>query len=244
MKLKKFLKQFFETFLPSKYSRHVEKQLKQVLELYFSVLFIAMLISFLIYVPVLKMQTDNVGDILTNFDKLNISVDLETNNSVTLINSPKIVVDTNATGLGNARLLISKDKLFYKTLFKENEKERISTIDLTTHRDKLSSWFFLIAILLLPAYILGLGLVVIILNLLLVALLSLIGKKLFKKRKLSFRDCFLVGIHASIPGLFLFLILLPFQNYFWIGLVLFLVLYILSLSLLKELKFESLSDKN
>lgn len=229
--------------MPHKYSRHVEKQMKQVFELYFSVLFIAIILSFLIFIPVLKLQTQGITHLIDNFDRLNITIDVETNNPVTLVASPEVVVDTNATSRDGSRLLISDDKIYYKKLFRDESKDRISSIDLLSHKDKLAEWFFLIVLIVLPGYVLGMGLLSLIVTLVLVLVFSLIAKTLFKKREFTFRDCFIAAVHASIPGLFLFLILLPFHNYWWVVILLFFLIYTLALLLMKGYKFESVGSK-
>lgn len=242
MNIKRFLTQFIATFMPHKYKKHFEKKLRQAFDLYFSVLAIGTILSFLIFIPVLQSQSSTVVGLIDNFDVLNITIDVKTNEPVTLINHPLVVLDTNASERGDARYLLSDDMLFYKkNIFKEGNRTIISNVDLTSQKDKLESWFFYAVLIFLPAYVLGVGIIVFIISMLVVLLFAYIAKLIFKKKKYSYRSCFMSALHASIPGIFIFLVALPFINLGWISMLLFVLLYTLGLLMVKGYKFESVN---
>lgn len=244
MRPKQFLLQLLQTLMPHKYKRHSEKKMRQVFELYFGVIIIGVVLSFLIFIPVLKTQSSNVVNLIDSFDVLNITIDVETNKPVTLVNHPLVILDTNASERGNARYLLGENKLFYKkNIFKEGERELITNIDLTSKEDKLEKWFFVIVLILLPAYVLSVGILTFIISILIVLLFAYIARLIFKKKEYTYRACFMSALHASIPAILVFLVALPFLNLWWVSSLIFIILYFLGLLMVKGYKFESVNIK-
>lgn len=230
-----FIKKFLETLNPSRYHRFREKMTKQTLSLYGQVLLFALIIMAIVFVPVMKTTALNVQDTLGTFDELNFNLSVTTTEPVILASHPKILLDTNASGLENSKLTFSKHKYFYRPYYFFGEKSQAyqMTGDLKNDAPILGHALRLILLFLIPAIVVFVGLFAILVTLLLTFLAAFIAQFFITKKKASLRDLWVAAIHAWLVPLFLIIILLPVFFFFWFGVLFFVVLFFLGVMLLR-----------
>ena len=224
MKFKELLRQFIKSVNPSKYHHVSEKQLGHSFELFFGIFFLSFIIMAVLFVPVVSSFSDSLADSIDDLSVASINITVESEDPVVILSSPQVVIDSNATGIGSARLLFAEDQYYYN-LFGEHN---VSYSFESNLQDSDNSSFKLLAFLLMPGVFLFMGLGFIFSLLFFLLLVSLISL-FFVKDNLTFRDVLVIAIHASLLPMALFLISLAFINLFLVSLALFLLLFILGL---------------
>ncbi|MFW6378543.1 MAG: hypothetical protein ACOCZV_00825 [Nanoarchaeota archaeon] len=250
--LLKIIRQSIETLNPNKYDKISEKLFSHSLNLFFKVFLLGVVIMMLLFIPKVTTVRDSLKEDLDSFTTAQASIDFTTTEPVSLLSHPPIMVDSNATSRGDSFLVIGNESLFYRNyIFWGSENATISNeIDLKENSEKVSLLVNTIAVILFPGIIISISLCILLLTSVLNLLVSFAGYLIVRtKKKISFRDSLVISIHSMLIPLLGLFALIAVGAYLWTALLLYLLLFVISMSLVKGYTFHgkgesSLSTKN
>lgn len=222
MNLKEAFRQFFKSVNPARYHHISEKQLNHSFKLFFLMFFLAFVLTFIFSFPVLAGKATELSNSLQGIPDATFNISVKTNDPVIVLHSPEIIIDSNASGLGSADILFAENTYYYNVLGEHNESYNYSG-SVSEIQPKLFRTVFLLFI---PGVLLLFGLSMIILFVLSVVLAALIAYA-FVNSRLSFRDVMVVGLHAMLLPMVLFMIVIPFFNLGLLCSGIFVLLFIL-----------------
>ncbi|MFP4118503.1 MAG: hypothetical protein ACLFTH_00430 [Candidatus Woesearchaeota archaeon] len=239
--LGKLFKHMLQSLNPNQYDKISEKLFSQSVSVYFKALLIGLIIMTLLFIPKATKISNSIEEDLDTFSNATMAVDFETSDPVILLNYPEIKVDSNASGRGGSFLTVGKDNLYYRNniLWGNANATFPSTVDLKENREMISKFVNTLAIVLLPGIIIGISLGIFISSVALIMASSLIAYIIKGKKKLSIRDVTVISIHSMLVPIVLTFILIPLSDLYWLSIALYLLIFSLSMTIVKGHKLHS-----
>lgn len=238
-------KHLFKSLNPNQYDRIREKLLSQSLSLYLKIFLIGIVMMALLFIPKVATISNSMEEDLDAFKEARISINFTTEKPVQLLSHPDIIVDSNASSRQDSFMTVGDTNMFYRNYLLWGEKNATTpnSVDLKENDKEISSLVNTLAILFLPGIIIGIGIAIILLSIILILLSSIIAYSVkTKKKELSFRDILVISIHSILFPILLTFILIPISQLLWIPLVLYVLLFVISVAIAKGEKLHSPSQ--
>jgi hypothetical protein len=194
-------------------SRSIRKGFMYILAL----LFASFIIMCIISIPNIIHLPGYIESELSRFDKLNITIDSEMNSPVKLMrDDPQIVIDTTGktTELGDEKILITEDNIFYRPYGLAKTYNLSEFKDLTTKREEVSRLLTFGAILLMPTilitsyvmFFIKYAITIFIASLLLFLIARIAKKDIGIKRSIN------TALYAATPMVLIEVVFIPFNS--------------------------------
>ena len=237
-------KHLFKSLNPNQYEKISQKLFSHSVNLYFKVLLLGLIIMTILFIPKVATVSNNIEEDLDTFSRAEVSVDFETNEAVKLLSYPEIQVDSNASSREGAFLTLGNESMYYRNhlLWGDANSTFPNSVDMKENREMVSKLVNTIAIVLLPGIIIGISLMLFFVSVAIILLSSLITYPIIKgKKKLSFRDVAVISMHSILVPLVLAFVLIPLSKLYWLSIILYLLIYLLSMALVKGHRLHSSS---
>jgi len=214
------IKEFFLTILkslnPDSLKDLSNRTLKESFQYVFSLVFIALAAMFLISIPKLMTLPDYFNEQFSNFDNLSIKIKTEMNNPVIITqNNPQIIIDTtgNITKLDKGNLLIQKDSISYRRLFKINQFNTTNFGNVLENKNKVTGIIILIIVLMFPMFLVIFYILNFAKYIILILLFTIISLGIIKilRYKLKIKQIVNIIVYSSTIMIILELISLPYN---------------------------------
>ncbi len=208
-----FWKQVILTLTPRNYSGLSTRSIRGGVKYILALLFASFIIMCIMAMPKIASMPNYIESELSKFDKLNISIDIETSSPVGIPGeNPQIIIDANSEAvMGDEKLLITGDYLFYRP-YGVTKAYNISEYgDVTIKKQDISRLLTLLVIILIPTLLITaylLFLVKYIITILALAVILFIVLRLMKK-ELGFFKSLNIAIYAATPMILLEVIFIP-----------------------------------
>jgi hypothetical protein len=203
-----FFKELGQTFLPSHWQEICQRPMGKGLGFLSRVLALAFVLVLLLAIPQLAKMPKEMSEQLGKFESLQFSANLNMSSPIKLPREePVAILDTSGayTKLTEERLLITKDKIFYKLFFGTHELDTAELKDLKGNRSTVNKFLALVVFFVLPAVLfwayfavwLKYFVTVLVLSIILFVLLDL------THWRRTWKELFVIGCYVStLPLLF------------------------------------------
>jgi len=218
-----FWKKVAITLHPKSYSELSSRSIRKGFMYLIALLFASFIIMSIISLPNIINFPDYVEGELSRFDKLNITIDAEMSSPVKLTREdPQIIIDTTgkSTELGEEKLLITNESLFYRPYALTKTYNLSEFKDLTEKKEEVSKLITLFAILLIPTILITSYIMFLIkyaVTIVVASLLILIIGRIAKK-DLGFKRSINTALYAITPVVLIEVIFIPFNSKYLIPL--------------------------
>ncbi|MGM5481742.1 MAG: hypothetical protein ACQESE_05035 [Nanobdellota archaeon] len=232
----KLFKQLFESLSPNQYEKISQKLFSHSVSLYFKVLLLGLIIMTLLFIPKVVTISNSIEEDLDTFSTAEVSVDFETDEPVRLLAYPEIKVDSNASDLDGAFLTIGNENLYYRNylLWGNANATFPSSVDMKENHEMISKLVNTISIVLIPGIIIAISLLLFLVSIAVILVSSLITFPIIKgKKKLSFRDVIVISMHSILVPVLLAFVLIPLSRFYWLSIVVYMIIFLLSMALVK-----------
>ncbi len=175
--MRKFLGEVVQTFSPSHWGEISQRSINKSIGFFSKVLILAFVVMLLLAIPTLLKLPRGISEQLGKFEALQLSGKFNMSSPIKLPKSdPVIVFDTSGayTELTKERVVITRDKIFYRPLFKTYDLNTEELKDLKNNREQVKTFLAMLAFFLLPSVLFYAYLVVWLKYFLLIVILSLI----------------------------------------------------------------------
>lgn len=152
--MKRFFKEVFETFSWSHWKVIAGRSVGNGLGFLSKILLLAFVVLILVNVPSLIKLPGEISNQLAKFEVLRLSGNVTMTSPIKLPKSePVVILDTSGayTELTTERLLITRDKIFYRPLFKTREQPVNELKDLKNNREQVKAFLAVLFFFLLPS---------------------------------------------------------------------------------------------
>lgn len=235
---KNFWIRALQRFNPDKYQDLCEDRLRRNIREFFQHFGLIFIIMSLLFIPAFFIQAPKLEARLDQFTNFEINGTFESNNSITLLEKPKIIFDKKSEE-NKGQILFSNEGVYYKQFywFGNNFVPYNQINDIRTLNNKLT---YLGALFIWPALIFWAGSFILIKAFILLGIFTFLGWLLpaaFKK-KITFKKSLQVAFIALTPALFFEMLIYPFYQNAWIGFIIYLIFYGLGITLISERKIK------
>lgn len=226
-----FLKRVLDSINPSVYKGLTQKPLKSTIAHMLILILVYTLLVALVNAPSYYKTYKDID--IGNIEDLSVNINIKTKAPVKISNNPLIIIDTSDNrSYDNEKILITKDTLYRKWLFKTYD-HKIDNIELLGQNFKKHT---IILILILIPSIYVLGLIYVILKYLSISIIfTLLGLIILKiiKKEAAIIEIFISSIYA-LTIFFIANIISSFYYIPFLGIILYTIIFILSILLLNE----------
>lgn len=149
-----FWKELGQAFLPSHWKEISQRPAGQGVGFFSRALLLAFVLILLLSLPALVKMPHTISDQLNKFEALRLSGNFTMTSPILLPrNEPLLIFDTSGAydELTNERVLITKEKIFYRPLFKTYSIRTEALKDLKNNRDNVNVFLAALVFFLLPA---------------------------------------------------------------------------------------------
>jgi hypothetical protein len=211
-----FWKHVLLALTPKTYSELSSKKIRDGVKYIFALLFASFIIMCILALPRIAAMPNYIETELSKFDKLNISIEMETSSPVRITGEdPQIMIDAGAdAAIGDEKLLITGDQLIYRPYGIAKTYNISEYSDVTAKKQEISRLMTLLVIILIPTILITsyiMFLVKYIITIIVLAVLLFIALRMMKK-ELSFFKSLNVAIYAATPMILLEIIFIPFNS--------------------------------
>lgn len=149
-----FFKDVVQTFLPLHWAEISQRPAGKALGFFSKVLACAFLLIIVLYVPKMIKLPNVMSEQLNKFEAVQLSGNITMSSPIKMPQSnPVAILDTSGayTTLTNERLLITRDKIFLRPLFKTYAVDTAELKDLKRNREQVKTFLAIVAFFLLPS---------------------------------------------------------------------------------------------
>ncbi len=241
MRPKEFFRHLTLSLIPHRYRLIAEKKFLQGIQLYGKTFVFGLVILFFLFIPTMHMASERIVSQTEHFDNATLAFEFQTNQPITVLERQGIYIDSNASKRGDAMILMGDGVIYRQKLFLFGEKavSYDSVLNVQENPAGFAKFFRWLTYLILPGFVMLIGLLLLTISQAL-AVFSAFITRLIRKGN-TFRDYYVVSLHAQLMPLLIFLWSIPFINFWWLSLLLYFVIYVLAVMLLSGYKFKSLS---
>jgi len=218
-----FWKSVILTLHPKSYSELSSRSVRKGFTYLLALLFASFIIMSVISLPNIINLPGYIDNELSKFSKLNISIDAEMDSPVKLTkDDPQIIIDTTGTNteLGEEKLLITEDNIYYRPYAFAKTYNLSEFKDLTQKKDEISNLLTVAALLLIPTILLTSYVMFFIkyaITILVASLLIFLTARIIKK-DISIKRSLNTALYAATPIILIEVIFIPFNSKYLIPL--------------------------
>ena len=201
--MKQFFKEVWQTFSAEHWKEISQRPAGKGLGFFTKALFFAFIIMLLIMIPTFVKMPKVISEQLNKFDALQLSGTFTMTSPIKLPREePVLIIDTSGayTELTTERMLITKDTIFFRPLFRTRQLSTESLKDLKNNREQVKWFLAMLVFFLLPAILFWAYIAVWLKYFLLILVLSII---LFILLDLThwrrrWKEFFVIGCYVSL----------------------------------------------
>ncbi|MBI4739086.1 DUF1189 family protein [Candidatus Woesearchaeota archaeon] len=218
-----FFKTIGTSLNPSSYGDLIERSNKSAFKYYFSLIYLAFIVSVLIFLPFIGQIPNKLDAALSHFDQLEVNLKTEMNSRLVIpfAGSPLITIDTriDEAELTQGKVLVTDKNVYYRPRLwgKQNVvQEKISKYENLLQNKENTIWFLTSVIfLMMPTLVFLLYAAVAIKGILLLALELFVALVITRIARfyIGFNELLRIAIYSATPGVVLFLVLHPLYYY-------------------------------
>jgi hypothetical protein len=235
MALKELFYTIFKSLNPESYDELTSRPLSDSIKYFFFITFVSLLIMFFLLIPAFYSFPGYWNDKISNFDELNVNFSFQLKQPFYLLDDPAIKVEQSGSNLTDARMLITEDGIFYKSLIFFGNKKVIplsDTYNLAGERPNVSRLiFFMLPSLLFWSMVFFTiyFIAIIIISILLSGIISrALGSRVHPSKVVK------IGLYASTILVLLQLLLIPFLRTLFIPIIAYWILLLIIMFLFKD----------
>jgi hypothetical protein len=205
--MKQFIKEVYETFLPSQWAGICRRSFGRGVGFFSKVLLLAFVLMLLLAVPKMIKMPGVISEQLGKFDVLRLDGNVTMSSPIKYpATEPVFVLDTSGsyTTITEERVLITADKVFYRPFFNTREVSVADLKDLRNNRNEVKAFLAMMAFFVLPSIIFYAYLLVWLKYFVLMTALSLILFVLLDLThwRRTWKELFIISCHvATLPVL-------------------------------------------
>jgi hypothetical protein len=197
-----FFREVWQSFMPSHWAEISEMSAGRGIVFFTKVLVLAFVILILLAIPKLIKMPGEISGQLGKFDSLQLSGNFTMSSPIKLPKSePVIIFDTSGayTELTTERVLITKEKIFYRPFFKTYSQYTEQLKDLKRNREQVKKFLAVLAFFLLPSIVFYAFIAVWLKYFLMIFTLSIVLFVLLDLThwRRTWKELFVVSCHAS-----------------------------------------------
>ncbi|MEM3374590.1 MAG: DUF1189 family protein [Candidatus Woesearchaeota archaeon] len=254
MRFSEFLYIFSRAFNPGEYKNLVLRKKRDTINYFFLLLFFCIFLGLILSIPKLINVPNKIQSFFSNFEIINVSMDVKANEKIVVMDFPKIVMDFtgnysyNDTKITDEFILITNSDIYTKKFrpsfsgfFQIENKSFDQYKNLKDDFSKIKNGtYWLIFLLMLPSAILFIYLFNLIKYVLIIFLFTILGFIFIKikRKKPSLIHVWKTAVFSSTIIIFMDIVILPlFKFSIYLSLLSFLLyalLFVLSLMILCE----------
>lgn len=235
MALKELFYTIFKSLNPESYDELTHRPLSDSIKYFFFITFVSLLIMFVLLIPAFYSFPGYWNDKVANFEELDINFSFQLKQPFYLLDDPTIRVEQSGSNLTDARVLLTEDGIFYKSMIFFGNKKVIplhETYSLADEQPNVSRLTFFI----LPSLVFWsmvfftiYFIVIIIISILLSGVIAwLLGSRIHPSKVVR------IGLYASTILVLLQLLLIPFLRTMFIPIIVYWLLLLIILFLFKD----------
>ncbi len=149
-----FFRELWQSFTPSHWAEISKKTAGNGISFFTKVLLLAFVVMMLLAIPSLVKMPKEISDQLGKFDALQLSGNFTMSSPIKLPKSePFIIFDTSGafTELTTERVLVTKEKIFYRPFIKTHSQYTEQLKDLKKNRENVKRFLSALVFLVLPS---------------------------------------------------------------------------------------------
>jgi len=235
MAIKDLFYTIFKSLNPEAYGELTQRPLSDSIKYFFFITFISLLIMFVLLIPAFYSFPGYWNDKVNNFEKLDVNFSFQLKQPFYLLDDPAIRVEQSGSNLTDARILLTEDGIFYKSMIFFGNKKVIplhETYSLSDERPNVSRLTFFV----LPSLIFWsmvfftiYFIVIIIISILLSGAIAWsFGSRIHPTKVIR------IGLYASTILVLLQLLLIPFLRTMFIPIIVYWILLLIIMFLFKD----------
>ncbi len=232
--MKQFFKEALSCFYPPRYKILCTKKVRSSLKFMSIILLLTFLIAGVLYLPKLFTLKSSIEDQLDNFVLFNIQANFTTSAPIKIpFSRPLFIIDSEEShNISNELFIVSKDSIKYR-FFGKKSLPLSDFKDVKVNKKRVSAFFSILFILLLPSIFIILYIKFWIKYFLLIYLMSFILFILFELThwRLKFKQILNVACHTAIIMIVIELVSVPFGTAYLLPLIKFLGIKIYAITL-------------
>ena len=242
--MKNFLRVLLKSANPWQLRHLSHRHRKDNLKFLLLLVLISFVLMCIVTLPKIIGLPDYLSGKFSSFEKFEVNLTTEMKEPIVFTESkPEIIVDTTGTytNLSKERLLITKDRIFYRFLFKEGSIKTGEYKDLLGKKDELSNLATIMVILAMPSVLLISYVLYVIKYFLISLLFSFIAFFTLKliRYKLKFKDVYTMSIYALFYYVLLDVLFIPFNVGVYLSylpLLLYIICFIFGICTLEKVR--------
>lgn len=211
-----FWKQVMLAFSPKNYSELSERSAKKGVKYILALLLASFIIMCIMAMPKIMVMPQYIESELANFEKLNISIEMETSTPVRITGEdPQIIIDSEEReAMGDEKLLIAGNYLYYKPYGATRAYNISEYSNVLSSKKKVSRLVAFAAILLIPTILITSYIMFLVKYAITIAAFALLLFVFLRiaKRDLGLKKSLNVAIYASTPMILIEVIFIPFNS--------------------------------
>jgi hypothetical protein len=225
-----FFKAIGESLMPSRYDDLVERSNKDAFKYYLSLIYLAFMVTVLIFLPLIGQIPTKLDAAFSHFDKLELKLNTKMNSALVLpdTGTPKITIDTRVdeAELTRGDMLITDEYIYYKDHRWGRDqvvREKVSTYEDLLGNREATIWFVtIVAFLMMPTivFLIYAGIAIKILVFVMIALFLALIITRISRFYVEFNKMLKMALYTTTPGVILFVIIYPLYYYvspeYWI----------------------------
>jgi hypothetical protein len=218
-KFRDFLWTILKSLNPDALKDLSERITKDSLKYLWTLIVLCLVLMVVVAIPKFIFLPSYINSQFNKFNNLSIKVTTDMKEPVTIAQSnPQLIIDTtgNITNLGKANLLITKDVVMYRSMFKAKAFNISSIENILENKQGTTKLIMFFALLLFPMLLVLLYVLYSLKYLIIIILTTLLSFVVLKiiKHKITFVRLFNLTIYASTVMILLELLTLPYlYNY-------------------------------
>ena len=196
---KKFV-EYLKALNPLSYKTLTRNRYKHLLSIILVFLLLSLILFTVLLVPKTLYLKHHINKNLNLFNNLNIEIEAEHNERITINTNPSIVVDLNNADPIAGDIMITKDKVYVNAWPLQAEANLKNYSNLKQRSDSLSSIMVFFSLLMLPGILIITAIFFIIESIIFALLFSLLGLAVLRafKRDLQLKKSFKIALLSSI----------------------------------------------
>ncbi|MEM2916525.1 MAG: DUF1189 family protein [Candidatus Woesearchaeota archaeon] len=198
----KFFRELGQSFLPSRWDEISRKTAANGISFFTKVLLLAFVLMMLLAVPSLVKLPGEISSQLGKFDVLQLSGNFTMSSPIKLPKTdPLIIFDTSGahTELTTERVLVTKDKIFYRPFLKTHSQYTEQLKDLKRNREQVKRFLAALVFFVLPSVIFYAYIIVWLKYFLMILTLSIVLFVLLDLThwRRTWKELFVISCHVS-----------------------------------------------
>lgn len=235
MALKDIFYTMFKSLNPESYDELTSRPISDSIKYFFFITFVSLLIMFVLLIPALYSLPGYWNDKINNFETLDVNFSFQLKQPFYLLEDPAVKVEQSGSNLTDARILLTEDGIFYKSMIFFGNKKVIplnEAYDLAEKRPDMSR----LMLFLLPSLVFWsmvffaiYFVIIIMVSILLSGLIAWsLGSRVHPSKIVK------IGIYASTILVLVQLLLMPFFRTLFIPIIAYWILLLIILFLFKD----------